>query len=146
MDEPTSGLDPAQRKEIRDLLVNLAHSDSRTVVLSTHVLAEVEAICDRVVIINKGKVVAQDTVDNLRMSGGRVRLQVERDGNQLLEILSNLPPVQSAELHDNHEITVTTGEDCRSLIAETAAPFGLLSIHQKEGLEEIYLRLTGGQE
>jgi len=145
LDEPTSGLDPAQRKEIRDLLVSLAHSDSRTVVLSTHVLAEVEAICDRVVIINKGKVVAQDTVDNLRMSGGRVRLQVERDGSQLLEILSNLPPVQSAELHDNHGITVTTGEDCRSLIAETAAPFGLLSIHQEEGLEEIYLRLTGGQ-
>jgi len=146
LDEPTSGLDPAQRKEIRDLLVDLAHSDSRTVILSTHVLAEIEAICDRVVIINKGKVVAQDTVDNLRMSGGRVRLQVERDADQLIEILSKLDTVQSAEAHDKGVITVSTSDDCRSLIAKTAAPFGLLSIHQEEGLEEIYLRLTGGQE
>ena len=146
LDEPTSGLDPAQRKEIRDLLVDLAHSDSRTVILSTHVLTEIEAICDRVIIINKGKVVAQDTVDNLRKSGGRVRLQVERDADQLLDILSKLDPIQSAEAHDDGVITVSTSDDCRSLIAETAAPFGLLSIHQQEGLEEIYLRLTGGSE
>ena len=146
LDEPTSGLDPAQRKEIRDLLVDLAHSDSRTVILSTHVLTEIEAICDRVVIINEGKVVAQDTIDNLRMSGGHVRIEVERDADVLVEALSKLKPVQSAEAQDNGMIIVSTSHDCRALIAEAAAPFGLLSIHQEEGLEEIYLRLTGGQE
>ena len=146
LDEPTSGLDPAQRKDIRDLLVDLAHSNSRTVILSTHVLAEIEAICDRVVIINRGKVIAQDTVDNLRLSGGRVRLQVERDADQLREALLRLEPVQSVEVHDKGVVSVSTSDDCRSLIAETAAPYGLLSIHQEEGLEDIYLRLTGDSE
>lgn len=146
LDEPTSGLDPAQRKEIRDLLVDLAHSGSRTVILSTHVLTEIEAICDRVVIINNGKVVAQDTIDNLRMSGGRVRLQVERDAGQLIEVLSRLETVETTEAQDHGVIIVSTSNDSRALIAEAAAPFGLLSIHQEEGLEEIYLRLTGSPE
>jgi ABC-2 type transport system ATP-binding protein len=146
LDEPTSGLDPAQRKEIRDLLVDLAHSGSRTVILSTHVLTEIEAICDRVVIINNGKVVAQDTIDNLRMSGGRVRLQVERDPDQLIEALSQLETVETTEAQDHGVIIVSTSNDSRALIAEAAAPFGLLSIHQEEGLEEIYLRLTGSPE
>lgn len=146
LDEPTSGLDPAQRKEIRDLLVDLAHSGSRTVILSTHVLTEIEAICDRVVIINNGKVVAQDTIDNLRMSGGRVRLQVERDAGQLIEVLSRLETVETTEAQDHGVIIVSTSNDSRALIAEAATPFGLLSIHQEEGLEEIYLRLTGSPE
>ena len=66
LDEPTSGLDPAQRRDLRDLLQRLARAQNRTVILSTHVLAEVEAICDEVVIISGGRVVAQDRIDALR--------------------------------------------------------------------------------
>ncbi len=79
LDEPTSGLDPAQRVEIRDLLKSLAAGD-RTVILSTHVLSEVEAVCDRVVIVNQGSVVAQDTIEALASSGRRIRLKVEPTG------------------------------------------------------------------
>ena len=72
LDEPTSGLDPAQRKEIRELLAELAAGE-RTVILSTHVLAEVEAVCERVVIINKGRVVTTDSIEALANRSHRVR-------------------------------------------------------------------------
>ena len=76
LDEPTSGLDPAQRRDLRDLLQRLARAQNRTVILSTHVLAEVEAICDEVVIISGGRVVAQDRIDALRGTGSMIRLFV----------------------------------------------------------------------
>nr|HPI55486.1 AAA family ATPase [Chitinophagaceae bacterium] len=64
LDEPTSGLDPNQIVEIRDLIKNFGQS--KTVILSTHIMQEVEAMCDRVIIINKGKLVADDTLKNLQ--------------------------------------------------------------------------------
>ena len=69
LDEPNSGLDPAQRVEIRDLLHDLVE-DKRTIILSTHVLADIEAICRRVIIINKGRIVAEDDIERL---GGEQR-------------------------------------------------------------------------
>ncbi|MFN7143675.1 MAG: ABC transporter ATP-binding protein, partial [Myxococcota bacterium] len=77
LDEPTSGLDPAQRVEIRNLLAELAQGD-RTVILSTHVLGEIEAICSRVVVINKGRIVAQDELARLGQPGRVVRIEVAR--------------------------------------------------------------------
>ena len=68
LDEPTSGLDPNQIVEIRDIIRQVGKE--KTVILSTHILSEVEAVCDRVVIINKGKIIVDDSTDNLKQSAG----------------------------------------------------------------------------
>ena len=143
LDEPTSGLDPAQRVEIRDLLAELAHGD-RTVILSTHVLPEVEAICSRVVIINKGRVVAQDTIDNLAASTRRVRLKVARPAPELNAALTALAGVTSVEEPEPGALRVRSEGDLRERIANIAAPYGLLELGQS-GLEEIYLHYTTGR-
>ena len=80
LDEPTSGLDPEQRIEFRMLLKNLAKGDI-TVLLSTHILSEVEAICDRVIIISQGHIVAQDTLSNLKMMEQRIRIRTRKTHN-----------------------------------------------------------------
>ena len=142
LDEPTSGLDPAQRVEIRHLIQNLAAGD-RTVILSTHVLSEVEPICQRVVIINKGRIVARDTVANLAAQGGHtVRLQVSRPG--AAEALGALPGVTSASQEDEY-LVVRSGEDMREQIATAAVPFGLLEFMGRARLEDVYLALTRGE-
>lgn len=143
LDEPTSGLDPAQRVEIRDLLAELAAGD-RTVILSTHVLPEVEAICQRVVIINKGRIVAQDTIDNLAASTRRVKVKVARPGAEALAALSGVPGVKSVVEPEPGAYRLQTDGDLRERIANAAAPFGLLELGQS-GLEEIYLHYTTGR-
>lgn len=143
LDEPTSGLDPAQRVEIRNLLAELAHGD-RTVVLSTHVLGEIEAICSRVVIINRGRIVAQDEISQLGQAPGRVvRLEVARQGEDALAALRAVPGVASVE-HDDRLITVRGDRDLREDVARAAANFGLLELSGRERLEDVYLRLTSG--
>ncbi len=142
LDEPTSGLDPAQRVEIRNLIQSLAAGD-RTVILSTHVLSEVEPICQRVVIINKGRIVAQDTVANLAAQGGHtVRLQVTRPGAEAA--LAAIPGVTSATMEDNY-VVVRSPEDLRERIAAAAVPFGLLEFMGRARLEDVYLKLTRGE-
>ncbi len=83
LDEPTSGLDPAQRREIRNLLLELAEGE-RTVILSTHVLAEVEAVCERVVIINRGQVVSTARIDDLAARRHGVKVRVARLSDDIL--------------------------------------------------------------
>ena len=79
LDEPTSGLDPYQTAEVRELMRELA--GERTVVLSTHILREVEALCDRIVMIYKGRIVAQGTLDEVRQLAAEVRYEVELDAD-----------------------------------------------------------------
>jgi ABC-2 type transport system ATP-binding protein len=142
LDEPTSGLDPAQRVEIRNLLAELAHGD-RTVVLSTHVLGEIEAICSRVIIINRGRIVAQDELARLGQPGRAVRIEVARRGDEALAALRGIPGCASVE--DIEGKYVVRGEtDLREAVARAAVPFGLLEMAGRERLEDIYLRLTAG--
>ncbi len=100
LDEPTTGLDPNQIVEIRELIKQLGRE--KTVILSTHILPEVEATCDRLLIINKGKIVADGTVSNLRkQSENRQILHVRIDGpnqNNIFEILKNEPGVSLVDL------------------------------------------------
>lgn len=140
LDEPTSGLDPAQRIEIRNLIHELSLGDDRTVMLSTHVLAEIEAICNRVIIIHKGRIVAQSDLAALAGGAGKlVRLEVARpDG--LLATLKKLPGVQSAE-QEGPRFTVSGDADLREAVAAAAVPAGLLSL-QGERLEDTYIQLT----
>jgi len=148
LDEPTSGLDPAQRMEIRKLLQELAEGD-RTVVLSTHVLSEVESVCERVIIINKGQVVAQDRIENLVSESRRVRLRVARPSDDFVQKMEQIPGVAAVASHpDGAWLLSITDEpdndvDIREVVAKTAVPFGLLELSPTQNLEAIYLRLTG---
>lgn len=140
LDEPTSGLDPAQRVEIRELILELAAGD-RTVVLSTHVLAEIEAICSRVIIINQGRIVAQDEIGKLAGAGRVIRVELARPGEEAKRALSAIPGVNVVEL-DGAYATVRADADVRERVSAAAIPFGLLEMSGRERLEDIYLRLT----
>jgi ABC-2 type transport system ATP-binding protein len=142
LDEPTSGLDPAQRVEIRHLLEELAQGD-RTVILSTHVLGEIEAICARVVIINRGRVVAQDELQRLSAVGRAVRVEVARPGPDVLAALQGVPGAASVVVEEGSYL-VRGDTDLREAVARAAVPFGLFEMQGREKLEDIYLRLTAG--
>jgi ABC-2 type transport system ATP-binding protein len=142
LDEPTSGLDPAQRVEIRNLLKELAAGE-HTVVLSTHVLGEIEALCSRVIVINKGRIVAQDDLSRLELSGRTVRLEVARPGPEASAALAAVPGVASVEQEGTHYV-LKGKNDLREAIANAAAPYGLLELTGRERLEDIYLQLTAG--
>lgn len=117
LDEPTTGLDPNQIVEIRELIKKLGRE--KTVILSTHILPEVEATCDRILIINKGKIAANGTVQDLRkQSEGKQLLQLRIEGAEALHILSRLqqiPSVQKASILDGannrFEIQSNAGEN-----------------------------------
>ena len=142
LDEPTSGLDPAQRREIRDLLMELAAGE-RTVILSTHVLSEVEDVCERVVIISHGQIVAQDSIDALRAGANRIHLQVARPSAEAAAALSAVEGVQALQASDMGGYELSVIGEVREVVAAAAVPFGLLGLSQ-ERLEDIYLRLTQG--
>jgi len=142
LDEPTSGLDPAQRKEIRDLIRELAAGE-RTVILSTHVLPEVEQICQRVIILAAGRIVAEDRIDALAGRSRRIRLQVERPGAALEAALRAVPGVLGLDGGPDGTYEVDADGDARAALASAAAPFGLLELSGRERLEDAFLRLTG---
>ncbi|RME20713.1 MAG: ABC transporter ATP-binding protein [Deltaproteobacteria bacterium] len=146
LDEPTSGLDPAQRVEIRELLRDLAAGE-RTVILSTHILPEVEAVAERVIIMHQGRVVAQDRIDALE-SGGAVRLRVARPGPEAEQALRAVPGVSEVEGRPDGRIDlrIDGSDDTRAAVAAAAVPFGLLELTGGDNLEAVYLRLTAGGE
>jgi ABC-2 type transport system ATP-binding protein len=153
LDEPTVGLDPKQIIEVRKLIKGLAKD--HTVILSTHILPEVSMTCDRVVIINKGKIVAIDTPENLtnQIKGGeRVRLEARGDLEKFRSILGDLDGVERVEVNsgsEEHDLSATIeshrGLDLRSKIAATIvnAGFELIELRGVSlSLEEIFLQLT----
>lgn len=153
LDEPTVGLDPKQIIEVRKLIKGLAKD--HTVILSTHILPEVSMTCDRVVIINKGKIVAIDTPENLtnQLKGGeRVHLEVRGNPEQLRTALEALEGVERIDIQassDSTPLSVTIenerGRDLRGQIAATiiAGGFELLELRGVSlSLEEIFLQLT----
>jgi len=151
LDEPTVGLDPKQVSEIRDLIQQLR--GHHTIILSTHILPEVEATCERIIIINKGKIVAEDTLSNLsnlRSGGQIVNLRLKRPGEDTEKSLSGIGGVQKV-LGKNHEWTLETqsGDDMIEKIAAMVIQkgYGLLEISSaKADLEDIFLKLTYGAE
>lgn len=143
LDEPTSGLDPAQRVEIRELIRELAAGD-RTVILSTHVLGEIEAICNRVVVINRGRIVVEDDIKNLAAAGKTVRLELARPSSEARAALAAVSGVDSVELTGSTAV-VRSESDLREQLAAAAVPWGLLELGGRERLEDIYLRLIGAQ-
>ncbi len=144
LDEPTSGLDPAQRKEIRDLLLELAAGE-RTVILSTHVLAEIEAVCERVIIINRGRVVAQDSIASLASAAFHTRLRVSRPADDFAERVARIDGVTAVHTETDGAWRVVASRDVREYLAAAAVPFGLTELSAARGLEDVYLELTAGR-
>ncbi|GAB4384833.1 MAG: gliding motility-associated ABC transporter ATP-binding subunit GldA [Salibacteraceae bacterium] len=145
LDEPTSGLDPNQIGEIRNLIK--AIGSERTVMLSTHIMQEVEAICDRVIIINKGKIVANDKAENLRKHTQAQVIRVEFDKKVEHNQLTRLSNVSSARLVEQNTWLITTESetDIRPVIFSFAVENGIsvLTIRQEEQrLEDVFKKLT----
>lgn len=115
LDEPTSGLDPNQRIEIRDLIKKLGKE--KTVILSTHILSEAESTCNRILIINKGKIVADGKKEELAKKGDEVKIiiQIKGDKDKFTEILSSMEEVSSfnklAEIGELVTFEVLTKKD-----------------------------------
>jgi ABC-2 type transport system ATP-binding protein len=153
LDEPTVGLDPKQIIEVRHLIKSLA--GNHTIILSTHILPEVSMTCDRVVIINKGKIAAVDTPDNLtsQLKGGlKVRVEAQAPEAPLKELLSKVPGVKSVQMEgaraDGHTFATVEGSQGKDIRSEIAAGivgkgwplFELRGISMS--LEDIFLELT----
>jgi ABC-2 type transport system ATP-binding protein len=152
LDEPTEGLDPNQRVEIRRLISELGRE--RTVMLSTHVLSEVQYTCSRLLIINRGKIVADGAVDTLvGQATAGVRISVEAAGSQVENRLAGLEGVRGVERRESSngrvKLSVTAvGEDVRPKIFELAKSEGwvLYELHQEAGsLEDLFRQLTAGE-
>ena len=144
LDEPTTGLDPNQLIEIRKLIRDLGKD--KTVILSTHILQEVNAICDRVIIINQGKIVLDKSLKSLRENQQQI-IEVSFDYRLEIEALARLPKVQKViNTHDFvYEIYVSGRKDQRTEIFDFANENGLkiLSLQQKnQSLEELFNELT----
>lgn len=148
LDEPMEGLDPQQQIEVKRLLREVGAA--QTVMLSTHILAHAQELCDRVIIINGGQIVAEDTPDRLsaQIAGGRrLQLEVDGDGDGLLAELRALPGLSSvrAVADGRFEIETAPGPDVRPLIASTVVGGGwkLLELRRERlSLEEIFIQLT----
>jgi len=144
LDEPTSGLDPNQLVEIRELIKTIGRS--KTVMLSTHIMQEVEAICDRVVIINKGQIVADDTASHLQVDLSHQTVYAEFEGELSKKQLQAIPHAKKVEKVKEGWLLETTDDvDLRKEIAQFAQQKGILVLTLKteaKTLEEVFKELT----
>lgn len=154
LDEPTSGLDPIEIVEIRNLIRELGRK--KTVILSTHILSEVEATCDRVIIINRGRIVADDRTENLQsVIGGEKKIIVKVKGADfyaLKSVISELPAVKSIEPLEDAECTavvVSVAQNIESRPGISGAVMKnnwlLYELRQEQAsLENVFRELTLG--
>lgn len=146
LDEPTTGLDPNQLVEIRNLIKNIGKTEGKTIFLSTHIMQEVEAICDRVIIINKGKIVADKNLKDLRDEDEQI-IVVEFDYRIEEVALQKLPHLSTAKNIGGfvYELTFDTKTDMRPAVFDFAHDNGLktLQLNQKtKNLESLFAELT----
>lgn len=146
LDEPTTGLDPNQIVEIRSLIKQIGQN--KTVIFSTHIMQEVTAICDRVVIINRGRLVADSDVASLQTSGRNEKVTlVEFEAAVEAEALQSIPGVLRVEMAQNHTYRITSSKeaDVRSNVFRIAAErnWPLVGLKQEESsLEQVFQQLT----
>ena len=157
LDEPTVGLDPIQVVEIRDLIKNLGKR--HTVILSSHILSEVQQMCDEILIIAKGKLLAYDTTENLeKQLQPRVLLEVETDASreeseEVLQAIEGIEKTEYAEEDGLTEIRITVAPDreleIRKLLSRKFAAIDRAVLKNdkiKANLEEIFIELTSPEE
>lgn len=153
LDEPTVGLDPKQIIEIRDVIQSLGKK--HTIILSSHILSEVSAVCDRVLIISKGKIVASDTPERLSddlSKGHRLKVRLKGEQKQILEALKNEKKIVKIEQEGTKEegtsdfiLEAQETEDIRQVIFELAVVNGFVLLLMKSmdmSLEDIFLQVT----
>ncbi|MFH1388633.1 MAG: ATP-binding cassette domain-containing protein [Patescibacteria group bacterium] len=145
MDEPTEGLDPNQREDIRKLIKEIGKE--KTVLLSSHVLDEVQKTCERVIIIAKGKIVADSPVKRLEMGGGETAVYLKAEGKGILTALKAIKNVSRVEkTEDDSYLVYSEGDhDLRSEITKLATKnkWQLLEIYlKKKSLDEVFKELT----
>ncbi len=144
LDEPTTGLDPNQLIEIRQLIKNVG--EHKTVLLSTHIMQEVEAICDRVIIINKGEIVLDKNLSDLKKNKQQI-IEVEFDYRVEEVALQKLPKLEKVEntIGFVYQLYFETEQDMRAKVFDFAHDNGLkiLQLHQKNTtLEKLFSELT----
>lgn len=151
LDEPTIGLDPNQIRQVRQLIKELG--EKHTILLSTHILPEVEMICGRVIIINKGKIVAMDTPSNLATqlrSGNNITLEVRGNGEKIKNALSAIKGVKKVVWHDEGEfgnfvVEAERGVDVREDVFVNVVKNNGIIREMKQAsitLEEIFHQIT----
>ena len=146
LDEPTSGLDPNQIIEIRDVIKK--QGQNKTVLFSSHILQEVEAICDRVIIINKGSIVADDSLINLQKASTADVISVSFNEAVDIQLLQSLPASAGVTKMDsnNWKITTNNPEQLRKQLLELSLEKKLNIVSLQTGnrsLEEVFRTLTG---
>jgi len=157
LDEPTSGLDPKQIVEVRQMIKSL--SADHTIVISTHILPEVKLTCERVLIINEGRIVAEGTLEHLTQKiKGKEKFQVEVAGpkEDIIRVLKSIPGVEGAtiektEMNNKHQIMLESDvkSDVRKDIARTIVEnkwdlFELRNVSMT--IEEIFMKYTAGEK
>ncbi len=153
LDEPTTGLDPNQIIEIRELIKKIGRE--KTVIFSTHILSEASAVCDRVIIINKGRIVGEGTPSELMSrAGGKELIYVKIKGNkdEVLKKLGEMENVAKAEIKDKeaddiygYELEPKAGVDLREYLSLTVmnAGWNILEFNKKSAsLEDVFRELT----
>jgi ABC-2 type transport system ATP-binding protein len=151
LDEPTIGLDPGQVVEVRKLIRDIGKE--RTVLFSTHILTEAQHTCDRVLIINKGRIVAEDTPEKLQsrlLGAERVFLRVRGEMDDLPKLIGKIKGIQSVETKDDSalEFQFAPGHDIRPEVAKTVVNAGYELLEMRPlgmSLEEIFLELTSNE-
>lgn len=153
LDEPTVGLDPKQVAEIRELIQELR--GQHTIILSTHILSEVQAVCEKAIIINKGKIVAQDTIANLsKLEKGQSRLfiRLRKEIADLKSVISGIDGVlniDSGASHREWKIDLQGQDETIEAISSrlVSQGLGLLELSPtRMDLEDVFLKLTYGQD
>ena len=157
LDEPTVGLDPKQIIEIRALIRMLG--ESKTVIVSSHILAEIREVCDHVLIISKGKLMANAPIEELGEkvdTHTKLKLSVRGDENGVIAVLNEIEEIESCSVEASHEegvvnllLSVNSREDLRDRIFFAMADkrYALLSMEKEEAsLEAIFLQLTDGAD
>ncbi|HPH95961.1 MAG TPA: ABC transporter ATP-binding protein [Anaerolineaceae bacterium] len=148
LDEPTIGLDPAQIIEVRKIIQELG--TEHTVLLSTHILSEAQQVCNRLLIINKGHIVAEDTPEQLqsRLTGSKhITLRVRCGAEDMVPVIHDLPGISSVRLMDENtlEFETSVNQDARPDVARAVISSGLDLLEMTQdtmSLEEIFLQLT----
>jgi len=145
LDEPASGLDPAGTKQVRDLIPRLAH-ESRAVLLCSHLLHEVEQVCDRVAIIKQGTMLASAPIQELLRPGLTLQIRVH-DPDRAANILGGLSWIRSARVESDY-LVVDAPKDSASDVNKALAEHGLFAselVGRTLSLESVFLQLTGGE-
>lgn len=151
LDEPTNGLDPAGIKDMRELLRKLSSETGLTVLVSSHILSEMQQMCDRVGIINKGKIITIKSVDellNMSQRGDRTVLILESDNNEKANSLLTSMNINNSILGDG--VHIETTKDCvpeiiRTLTLEGVGIFAM-DRQETQSLEDVFMKLTGEEK